>query len=266
MSVYVIGEAAACHDGDLEKAKALVRIAKAAGCDAVKFQWTHRPALMAFRRHIKNQKAYDYLCKPVGWHVVLSGLAHEIGLEYLCTVFTPEDIPVIANFVDKFKVASLESFDYEFLKAHEPYEKEIIVSSGCHDEESLRQLLRWKGARITESYANYSILHCVAGYPCPIEDVNLQWMTHWPLDGLSDHTGDVITGALAALVGADIIEVHMRLFETSTQNPDYFHSHNPDSLESYVSNIRKAEQIMQDEDVRRVLPCEAGLVPHRVQL
>jgi sialic acid synthase SpsE len=123
-------------------------------------------------------------------------------------------------------------------------------------------------------------LQCTCAYPAPLSAVNLQGMKNWYANegnrfgntqeriafhmiGLSDHTGDVLTGAVAVGAGAEMIEVHFRLDETRKDNPDYLHSHLPSALIEYVTNIRKAE-IMMGDGIKKVEKCEEQLLRHRV--
>ena len=70
------------------------------------------------------------------------------------------------------------------------------------------------------------LLHCVSSYPAMFEELNLHVIQEYDLDGFSDHTGNVITGALAVSHKAKILEVHIRNSYTSKSNPDFFHSIN----------------------------------------
>ena len=83
--------------------------------------------------------------------------------------------------------------------------------------------------------------------------------------GYSDHTHDVLTGALAIAAGARILEVHFRLNDTDPANPDYATALSPGQLKDYISLVRKAELMMGD-GIKRPQPAEAEMMKYRVKV
>jgi N,N'-diacetyllegionaminate synthase len=249
MRTYVIAEAAACHDGDLGKARQLVALAEAIGADAVKFQWTSSPHRLAVRRNAPEYvESYRLLAFPVEWLGTLRADAKARGLDFLCTVYLPEDVPVVAPLVDKFKVASFEAGDDEFQQSHLPYMKDIIVSCG------MGQNPMW----------GTHVLHCVSAYPTPVDDINLARLADG-YDGLSDHTRHPLTGAFAVCAGAEMIEFHFRLALTSPNNADFVVARDPLEAKQYVTNIRLAERFMGSGE-RRIQPSEEPMLKYKVQV
>jgi N-acetylneuraminate synthase/N,N'-diacetyllegionaminate synthase len=251
MSVYIIAEAGSCHDGDFRKAIDLVLAAEKTGADAVKFQFWSSSHRMRDRRHITEPltEPSSYFKEMIfrEWLPEIQLSAHKLDMDFMCTAYLPEDIVTVAKHVDKFKISSFESQDQEFVRAHLPYKKEIIVSLGMRGEEL-----------IVSPYIKY--LHCVSAYPTPIGEANIAAVA--ALDGLSDHTRSLLSGALAVAYGATIIEKHLRLDTTEVSCPDYPHSLSPRDFSVYVQNIREAEQLIGDGD-RRVMPSEAPNRKHR---
>ena len=70
-----------------------------------------------------------------------------------------------------------------------------------------------------------------------------------PLDGYSDHTANVWTGAVAVGCGAQIIEVHVRAYDTDPANPDYATALDPDEFRFYAQGVRTAERLIADVPV-----------------
>jgi N,N'-diacetyllegionaminate synthase len=244
---YVIAEAAACHDGDLYKAEQLADLAKSIDADAVKYQWCSSPQRLAVRRNAPEYvEAYRLLAFPPEWLGVLKARADALGLDFLCTVYLPEDVAVVAPYVDKFKVSSFEAGDREFLDAHIGYMKQIIVSAGMGQEIPVAS----------------RVLHCVSAYPAPVDEINLARMSRY-CDGLSDNTQHPLTGAFAVCAGAEIIEFHFRLQQTSPSNPDYVVARDPLAAKQYVANIRLAERMMGSGE-RKVQPSEEPNLKYRV--
>lgn len=160
-SCYVIAEAGSCHDGSLEKAIQLIDTAHTAGANAVKFQWWSDSKALAIRRHDESlQSKYEPYRMPEWWLPSLHAECEAVGIDFMCTVYMVQDIPVIAPFVKQFKVASFDAKDQNFRKALWEFGKPVILSLG---------MLEAREIPMTES----KVLHCVSSYPCPLEQVNL---------------------------------------------------------------------------------------------
>lgn len=244
MGTFVIAEAGSSHDNDLQKAYRLIEAAKECGADAVKFQWTSNSYGMAVRRGL-GQAAADmygkYLQKPVSWLESLKAHADKVGIEFMCTVYLIEDIATIAPLVKRYKISAYESKWHEFVVAH----SSAITS--CND--------------LNTAYNVHSLGHqplwCVSKYPTTIDELQLRYLCveDSPFAGLSDHTANVLTGAAAVAAGAKIVEAHIRLWDTSPENPDYPHSLQVNEMRDgalwrtggfneYVHNIRTVERML----------------------
>ena len=236
MSVFVIAEAGSCHDNELSKAYRLIESAKACGADAVKFQWTSDAHAMAQRRGMDAFQAAaceygKYLVKPVEWLHQLKAHADKVGIEFMCTVYLKQDIAVVAPLVKLFKVSAYEAEWREFISDHCPFEKGIIISVN-------------DGMKRLSFCQDSNFLYCVSKYPTRIEELKLR--ERHQFDGLSDHTTSTLTGAVAVGCGATIIEKHIRLSDTSPQNPDYWHSLVADGEHGYLSDPGKTPAITWD--------------------
>jgi len=252
MSTFIIAEAGSTHEQSLDRAYSLAVVARDAGADAVKYQYWSSPAHMRERRHVEGKTAYLKGSLKKEWLDYLHDEVWELGIEFMCTVYLPEDIPVIAPYVKRFKVASFESADREFIEAHRKYGKELIVSTGMGQN--------WGDDHIWGD----SRLHCVSAYPCPPEQANIAAVHTGGFAGYSDHTHDILTGALAVAAGARILEVHFRLDDTDPASPDYATALPPGQLKDYISLVRKAELMMGD-GIKRPQPAEAEMMKYRVK-
>ena len=226
-----------------------VSIAKECGADAIKFQWVSNPRKMEQRRHVPSG-SYDILAWPILWLHPVAELADELGIELMCTVFLKEDVETLNPYVKRWKVASLECEDEELLDALEDTGKSIIISSGAMTFAMIPPLVK------------SSILHCTAAYPAPIDQLNLKAIRL--AGGYSDHSCNVLTGAIAVACGAYIVEVHFQLFNTPKDNPDFNHSLYPQQLTEYISNIRQAEHMLGD-GIKKVEKCEEWALKHKVR-
>lgn len=284
---YIIAEIGSCHDGQLSLMKEAVSIAASCGASACKFQWTSDPDLMARRRGRALEDGYAeiyrrYLAWPTEWHAGLAASCQKAGIDYMCSIYLPQDIAVVAPYVARFKAASFEARDVAFIEFHRPYAsrlKPLIVSTGMCSWEDFAWAYDW-------GYDDLFLLHCVSAYPAPLAELNLQTLrmayasnasyggrdmgrrprTCIDFQGFSDHSdpAETWTGALAVAAGAWIIESHLRLDETDPSNPDYSHAMNPAQFAEYVTHIRFAERCLGD-GVKRVQLCEQPMVRYRVE-
>ena len=281
MKTLIIAEAAATHDGDLEQALCLVNLAANVGASAVKFQWLSSPERLAERRHAPEYlDAYRLLAFPCEWFPVLRDHAKALGLEFLCTSYLPEDVPVVAEYVDRFKVSSFEAMDAEFVAMHARWPRTpLVISAGMGADvepalavyRALRDAL--SGERV--GWPQPDILACTSAYPCPGEAACLARLHPvtspypesdiWPSSytGYSDHTRHPWTGAMAVAAGARIIEFHVRLDDTSPTNADYAVARTPDEACEYVRHIREAEAMLGSGE-NRIQPSESAMLRYRV--
>jgi len=260
----VIAEPGCTAEGDKNNMLRLLETAKACGADVWKPQWTSDPASMCERRHIGRdhaqrghyERAYGWLAFPVEWHQEFRTRCVELGMQYACSVYLPQDVATVEPFVDYHKVSSFEATDGEMIAAHRALTRQgnLIVSMGMVDDiDDLQN--DWRGLR-----ADY--LHCVSAYPAPLSAMNLAVIDDL-VDGLSDHSGCLVTGAVAVALGAEIIETHYRLDDCNPDNPDYAVAFSPAEFTQYIKNIRDAE-LMLGDGIKRRQPCEEWAVPYRV--
>ena len=248
---YIIGEAGSCHEESIGRAVSLVKEAKKAGCDAVKFQFWSDPAKMRDRRNIAAP-TYDTGSIKFSWLEPLHEACKGAELAFACSVYLPEDVIRISPHVDVFKVSSFEALDTRLtnevlrLKGDRPF----FISTGMQDEADDHQLPK-----------DAIYLHCVSAYPCPIAEANLGAIE--PHEGYSDHTRMIFTGAMAVSAGADYLEVHFRLQDTTNNCPDYVVALTPDELKRYVEWARTAA-IMRGDGIKKVQESERDNMKYRV--
>ena len=250
---YVIAEAGACGDADLTKMLEQIDACAEAGVDAVKFQWTSDATAMARRRGRAEADGYDrvyqrYLMWSADWHHHLYERCADVGVDYLCSVYLPKDVRIVAPYVAHFKVSSFEAKDNDLHHAVLSEcvgRKRMMLSLGmCSGMEI--EMLRFGLADV--DCIDY--LHCVSAYPTPFHAMRLSRIHYYRLDGFSDHTAPelTMTGALAASAGARIIEAHMKLDTTEAINPDAAHAMTAQQLTDYVERIRLAERALYGVD------------------
>ena len=259
---YIIGEAGSCHEEILERAVDLIAVAADAGCSAAKFQYWSAPKRMRDRRHIQNEEALERGSIKESWFPVLRNEAHQRGLQFLCTAYLPEDVPLVAAYVDAFKIASFENQNRPLLSAIARHasesKRQVFLSQGMKPSISFYPYIPWGSAHPEPVIP----MHCVTSYPCPPDQANLGAIRQG--GGYSDHTRVVFAGGLAVAAGADYLEVHYRLEGTSTDCPDYCVALSPDELSRYVEFARMA-YLMRGTGHREAQTCELPNLVYAVE-
>ena len=276
MKTAIIAELGSCHDGNLTIAANMVIDAADAGADYVKLQyWSSAKRLADRRRSGAHYEAiYEKYQIGTGWLATLVEVAKVVKVGFMCTSYLPEDIPVVAPFVDHFKVASFEAADLDFIRAHYRYlynnNRWLIVSTGLQHDDTLRPLMNERAAAKLRGAASITmkLLHCVSAYPAPVSSLAMRQIRTMDFDGFSDHAATrwIASGAVAVALGAKILEVHVRPEKMDEDNPDAPHALNPLQFRHYVRNVRAADEAIGDEPWRsRHNPAEDAMRPYKVQ-
>ena len=126
---YFIADISANHDGDLERARALIRLAAEAGADAAKFQNFQAPKIVSeqgFKRmgaqssHQASWKksvyqVYQEASLPWEWTEILKAECEAVGIDYFSTPYDFEAVDMLDPFVPVFKIGSGDITWPEFL-------------------------------------------------------------------------------------------------------------------------------------------------------
>jgi len=265
---FIIAEAGSNHNGDLETAKELIDVAVEAGADAVKFQ-TFRASDM----YVEDSGGVEYLDDdrtvydiidamemPYEWIPELHDYCRDRDIYFMSTPFDERSADELAEYVPAWKVASYTSSHHPFLRHLAETDKPIIMSTGAHDPDEIREsVATLRDAGTTDLV----LLQCVAAYPTPLEEINvgvvetLSEKFDVPV-GLSDHTLDPVTAPSAAVaLGASVVEKHFTLDKTM-EGPDHQFALDPDELGEMVTAIRDTERALGTGE-KQVLDVEQEL-------
>jgi N-acetylneuraminate synthase len=256
--VAIIAEAACEHLGSLDRAKAMVDAAKAAGIDVIKFQ-LHLPEEMIagsieFWGGSMDQVLAEYELGPDG-HAELMAYCAEVGIQYLCTPFSAGAAEILDELgVAAFKTGSGELTNIPLQRTIARTGKPAIVSTGMATLEEIDDTV----AALREEGAEFMLTHCTSAYPPAYEEINLRFIPvlaerYGVMVGHSDHTPELWTALGAVAIGAPLIEKHLTL-DKELRGPDWQVSLEPDDFARLVDGIRKLERALGDE--KRVYPDE----------
>src|SRR5437867_8857581 len=242
--IYVIAEAGLNHGGNKERALALVRAAKWAGADAVKFQ-TFRAERLASKEpatlgHTKGQPNLQELFKklelPFDAFRTLHKEAKRIGIEFLSTPFDEESADFLDELgVNAFKIASGDITHRPLIEHVSRKGKPVLLSTGMSTVEEIEKAIDWMH---TQSNDQVVLLHCVSSYPAQHEELNLKSVQFLrdrfgvPV-GFSDHSVGSLGSTVAVSLGAQVIERHF-MIETRGESPDQAISMDAKALKLYI--------------------------------
>ena len=236
----------------LENAKVLVRAAKDAGVDAVKFQ-THNVEdeqlnILVVSPHFKGADRYSWLTRNTNATPVesfwkpLKAYCDELGIVFFSTPMSRGAAKKLSEVgVSLWKVGSGDILDFVTLDYLASTGQPIILSSGMSTLEEIDKSIDFLKRR----NVNIVLLHCVSKYPCPPEELNLATIGFLkeryqiPI-GFSDHSIGIDSALLGVALGAQVIEKHFS-FARDLWGADHKVSMTPDELEALVDGIRELE-------------------------
>ena len=229
--VFITAEIGVNWDGDFILIEKMMRDAKNAGCDAVKFQ--------AFDEKIvsENPEKNRLLKSSISRNNIeqINSISKKIGIEWYCTPMYLDAIDFLDSFVKRYKIRYDDSLPLHenkttplISKALET-EKQIIVST----QRSPKQL---------ELYNNNNVkwLYVVPKYPCSINELDFSNLSDF--DGFSNHCIHFLAPLSAVMLGAKMIEIHV----TSNKDKDFIDnpvSFDTSETEKLITLIRYAEKM-----------------------
>jgi len=252
--IYVIAEAGLNHGGNKERALALVRAAKWAGADAVKFQ-TFRAERLASPRpatlgHTKDQPNLQELFKKLELSFdafrALHKEATRLGIEFLSTPFDEESADFLDELgVSSFKIASGDITHRPLIEHVSRKGKPILLSTGMSTSEEIEKAIDWMHTQANDQVV---LLHCVSSYPAKSEELNLKSVQYLrdrfgvPV-GFSDHSVGTLGSLVATSLGAQVIERHF-MIETRGDTPDHAVSMDAKQLKLHIEELRSVGTVL----------------------
>lgn len=247
----IVAEISANHLGSLARARALIYEAKRSGADAVKLQTYTPRSMVADEAYVIPDgpwagrylfELYAQAQTPREWHPELFSLARTIGIELFSSAFSWMDIQVLEDVgCPRYKISSFELVDLPLIRDAARTGKPLILSTGMA---SVAEVDDAVDAALGAGCKDITLLKCTSGYPSPPREMNLAaipWMRgRWGLPiGLSDHSLDPNVALVAAVLGAELLEVHLTLARADG-GPDASFSYEPAEFKKLVDGCRVA--------------------------
>ena len=276
---FIIAEISANHNGDIENAFAIIKMAKDCGADAVKMQ-TYKPDTITLNSKkedflIKDglwagrtlYQLYDWAHTPWEWHSELFSYAKKVGITIFSTPFDFTAIDLLEELnTPVYKIASFECTDLNLIRRVAETKKPLIISTGMANFDEIQEAV---DMALTHGSGELTLLHCISGYPAPAEEYNLLTIKDMKEQfgvniGLSDHTLDNVTAISAVAMGAVMIEKHVTL-DRGGGGPDDSFSLEEEDLRNLCSATKTAWSALGKVNYERT-EAEKGNVKFRRSL
>jgi sialic acid synthase SpsE len=256
---YFIADISANHDGDLERAKLLIRLCADAGADAAKFQ-NFRAAKIVSDRGFKNLgrqvshqstwkksvfEVYQHASLPWEWTPELRKECEACGIEYFSAPYDLEAVDMLDPYVKLFKIGSGDITWPDMLRKVASKQKPVLLATGASELADVKRAVE----EILRINPNLVLMQCNTNYTASLENfrhIHLRaletYRSMFPgvVLGLSDHTPGHATALGAVALGARVIEKHFT-DDNGREGPDHPFSMTPSSWREMVDRTRELE-------------------------
>ena len=256
---YFVADISANHDGDLERAKLLVRLSAEAGANAAKFQNFRAPKIVSeygfqslggqLSHQSKWRKSvfqvYTEATLPWEWTPILKHECDACGIDYFSSPYDLEAVDMLDPYVELFKIGSGDITWPEMLRKVAAKQKTVLLATGASEivevQRAVEELLRINPQLV--------LMQCNTNYTASLENfrhIHLRvletYRAMFPsvVLGLSDHTPGPATVLGAVALGARVIEKHFT-DDNHREGPDHSFSMSPQTWREMVDRTRELE-------------------------
>lgn len=266
---YFIAEIGFNHEGSLDRAKSLIRLAAESGANAAKFQHImaeelgsregfdrlYRVLRSKAQHNVHAMDAYKKAEIPLDWTKILREECHNFGLDFITAPYYVSDVELLAEDVDAFKVGSGDFAWIEKNSRLVSTGKPVFLACGASDMETVEKVVgalqafpsqiclmqcnsNYTGESGNHSYLNLNVLRT--------------FQSIWPevRIGLSDHTKDLSVIVAARALGATVFERHFT-DDSAREGADHLVALNPNEFSEMVGTVRIVEETLGD-GVKRI--------------
>jgi sialic acid synthase SpsE len=142
---YFIADIAANHDGSLDRAKILIRLAAEAGANAAKFQNFRAPKIVSdygfksMDSQVSHQatwtksvyEVYAEASIPFEWTPELRAVCDEVGIHYFSSPYDFDAVDVLEPYVPAYKIGSGDITWLEIIEYIAKKGKPVILATGA---------------------------------------------------------------------------------------------------------------------------------------
>ena len=262
---FVVAEIGHNHQGDLEKAKALVHAAKECGCDAAKLQKRDNRTLYTrelYEAPYDNEHSFgatygehrEALELSAAEWLELREFSREEGITLFGTVFDEASANLLAELdVPAFKIASADLVNTPLLRVVAALGKPIFLSTGGGTIADVERAVD----TILPVNSQLCVMQCTAAYPVESEELHLRvietYRERFPdvVIGLSDHQNGIAMALVAYMLGARVVEKHFTL-NHAWKGSDHAYSLMPEGMRRLVRDLHRIPGALGSAEKQRL--------------
>src|SRR6266481_4023484 len=222
---YFVADISANHDGDLERAKLLIRLCSEAGADAAKFQNFRASRIVSDRgfKALAKQSSHQAQWKksvfevyqdaslPWEWTPMLRQECEACGIEYFSAPYDLDAVDMLDPYVELFKIGSGDITWREMVQKVAAKNKPVLLATGASDLSDVQRAVEW----ISAINPRFCIMQCNTNYTGSVENfkhIHLNVLRAYgalfphAVLGLSCHTPGHATVLGAVALGARVVE------------------------------------------------------------
>lgn len=278
---YFIADISANHDGDVDRAKALIHLAADSGADAAKFQNFRARKIVSeygFAAMADNSshqakwtksvvQVYEAASLPWEWTAILKDECDRAGIDYFSTPYDFEAVDMLDPYVPAFKIGSGDITWLEMLRKIASKNKPVLLATGASEMSEVQRAVEV----IRSCNKQLGLMQCNTNYTGSLENfrfIHLNVLKTYTVMfpevvlGLSDHTPGHATVLGSVALGARLVEKHFT-DDTSREGPDHPFSMTPTSWREMVDRTRELELALGDTNKRVVENEQSTVVVQR---
>ncbi len=260
---YFVAEIGSNFDGEIDRARHLIRLAKECGANAAKFQSFIPEEIIRPEGFVNPEgfqarwsrpvhEVYRTAMLPREWHRPLKEYCGEVGIEFLSSPYDVGAVSLLDELgVSAHKMGSGEITNLQFLSHIARSGKPVILGTGASTFAEVAravEVLRESGC------SELILLQCITSYPSCIESAEIRAMSKMGeafdcLVGYSDHSPGALVPIAAVCLGACMIEKHFT-DDCSREGPDHPFAMEPDAFRSMVDQIKLLEKALGSGEKR----------------
>lgn len=265
---YFIADISANHDGDLDRARHLIRLCASAGADAAKFQNFRASKIVSdhgfktLGEQLSHQakwkksvfEVYQNASLPWDWTSALKQECDNCGIEFFSAPYDLEAVDMLDPFVNLFKIGSGDITWPDMLRKVASKNKPVLLATGASDMAEVERAAK----EILKINARLILMQCNTNYTASLENfrhIHLRVLESYRekfpglVLGLSDHTPGHATVLGAVTLGARVVEKHFT-DDNSREGPDHPFSMTPSSWREMVDRTRELENALGSPEKR----------------
>ncbi len=262
--VYFIADIAANHDGNLNRAKKLIRLCAKAGANGAKFQHFKAQTIVSKKGFEKIGKithqskwkksvynVYEDASINFNWTKELKKECKKNKIDFLTSPYDLDYVDKVEKYICAYKIGSGDITWLEVLKKISKKKLPVILATGAATLDEVKQAVK----TIVKNNKKLVLMQCNTNYTNSIENynfINLNVLKSYKrifrdkvILGLSDHTHGHVSVLGAVALGARVVEKHFT-DDNNRIGPDHAFSMNFDTWKAMVDDTRILEKTLGD--------------------